>query len=138
VSPLPISEIEEAAMIATHVHLFVELLDSRDLLSAMGPNVLIPPSPATPLHKPSEILTTPGLTQTGTNAISTTLTPTPGVASASSSTDQSGALAAQSIASRTAISSVHQVGVENDLSPLAEAPEGIAVWESADPFARFR
>jgi hypothetical protein len=118
-------------MIDNHVHPMVEELHARNLPAVIGPTPLAAAIPLVVVQPGTSTAASPSLVlATPTNIAS------PFIASA----DFSAQLTANSIASRSAISAAHQVGVENDLSPLAEAPEGIAIWESPDSlsFARPR
>jgi hypothetical protein len=112
-------------MYDTHVRLFVEELHDRTLPAVVG---------LTPLEAAIPIVVQPPITAIVATPNLTLTTATP-FATINATTDFSAQLTAGSIASRSALSSAHQVGVENDLSPLAQAPEGIVMWESPDSFA---
>jgi hypothetical protein len=136
------------------VRLFVEQLGSRDLPALMGANALVGSLPVfqevaafqtqaaesavhlTDLQSVSGAVRSVPLGTVGTavglfnpatadvlfpNTPSNAV-PIPGSGDAS---DSSAVIAARALSSRNALSSAHVAGVESDLSPLAEAPEGI-------------
>jgi hypothetical protein len=129
------------------VQLEVERLGDRNLPSAMGASVLAAPLPIaqpSPAHSavlPPAVPPAPGLVLVSSaNPSNGAVGPTPAAIAVGggASIDSAAFLSAQAIAARSALSSSHQAGVENDLSPLAQAPEGITTWDAVDPFARPR
>jgi hypothetical protein len=103
-------------------------------------------SPATIPSSPSEILTTnPFLATSGTSPAAASIAPFSNGAAAAAITESlqasnqlSAEQSAAAIAARSALSTSHRMGVENDLSPLAEAPEGLASWDTSDLLTRPR
>jgi hypothetical protein len=129
------------------IRLIFEQLGDRNLPSAIGASVLAAPLPIGQSNTAHQAVLPPVVPPGPGPLLVASTSPsngTPGPATApiavggESSIEPASVLSAQAIAARSALSSSHQVGVENDLSPLAEAPEGIAVWDTADPFARPR
>jgi hypothetical protein len=137
------------------VRLFVEQLGNRDLPAHMGANALVGSFPdfqevaafqsqaAGSTAHPTDLQTASGAVQSAplgtfgasgglfnpaTADVSVPSTPSNAVpipGSGNATSDTSAALTAQAISSQNALSSAHIAGVESDLSPLAEAPEGI-------------
>jgi hypothetical protein len=73
-------------------------------------------------------------TSTTALTIAPTFAPASTAMLANSSIQPTGFLTAQGIAAQTTVSSAHQPGVENDLSPLAEASSGIVIWDTPESY----